>query len=130
MRTLQRLRIAAGTVILAGLALPTASVAQDLALTLRAGSLPTPLTIVAQRELGPSLGEDSIRGGITAGVVGTTRGRVTSVGSGGRGGSLGCNGRTGTNVSGCSTGGTCTVIGAKSSSSATPLIAIAPASAD
>jgi len=45
--------------------------AQDLALTLRAGSLPTPLKIVEQREVGPSLGEDSIRGGITAGVVGT-----------------------------------------------------------
>jgi SecD/SecF fusion protein len=45
--------------------------AQDLAITLRAGSLPTPLKIVEQREVGPSLGEDSIRGGITAGVVGT-----------------------------------------------------------
>ena len=45
--------------------------AQDLAITLRAGSLPTPLKIVEQRQVGPSLGEDSIRGGITAGVVGT-----------------------------------------------------------
>ena len=45
--------------------------AQDLAITLRAGSLPTPLRIVEQREVGPSMGEDSIRGGITAGVVGT-----------------------------------------------------------
>ena len=45
--------------------------AQDLAITLRAGSLPTPLKIVEQREVGPSMGEDSIRGGITAGLVGT-----------------------------------------------------------
>lgn len=45
--------------------------AQDLALVLRAGSLPTPLTIVEQYEIGPSLGEDSIRGGMMAGIVGT-----------------------------------------------------------
>jgi len=45
--------------------------AQDLALVLRAGSLPTPLKIVEQYEIGPSLGEDSIRGGILAGIVGT-----------------------------------------------------------
>lgn len=45
--------------------------AQDLALTLRAGALPTPLTIVEERQVGPSLGQDSIRGGILAGVVGT-----------------------------------------------------------
>jgi len=45
--------------------------AQDLALTLKAGALPIPLKIVDRREVGPSLGADSIRGGITAGVVGT-----------------------------------------------------------
>ncbi len=45
--------------------------AQDLALTLRAGALPTPLKIVDERTVGPSLGRDSIRGGIVAGVVGT-----------------------------------------------------------
>ena len=45
--------------------------AEDLALTLRAGALPTPLKIVEERQVGPSVGEDSIRGGITAGVVGT-----------------------------------------------------------
>jgi protein-export membrane protein SecD/preprotein translocase SecF subunit len=44
--------------------------AQDLALTLRAGSLPTPLKIVEDRQVGPSLGQDSIRGGIIAGLVG------------------------------------------------------------
>jgi len=45
--------------------------AQDLALTLRAGALPVPLKVVEEREVGASLGEDSIRGGIVAGIVGT-----------------------------------------------------------
>ncbi len=45
--------------------------AQDLALTLRAGALPVPLKIVEQQEVGPTLGADSIKSGITAGVVGT-----------------------------------------------------------
>jgi preprotein translocase subunit SecD len=44
--------------------------AQDLALVLRAGALPAPLQIVEERTVGPSLGEDSIRKGITAGVIG------------------------------------------------------------
>ncbi|HEU4631037.1 MAG TPA: protein translocase subunit SecD [Gemmatimonadaceae bacterium] len=43
--------------------------AQDLALVLRAGSLQHPLKIVESRNIGPSLGQDSIRDGITAGVV-------------------------------------------------------------
>ncbi len=45
--------------------------AQDLALTLRAGALPTPLKIVEERRVGPSLGADAIRGGVIAAVVGT-----------------------------------------------------------
>ena len=45
--------------------------AQDLALTLRAGALPTPLKIVEKWVVGPSLGKDSINGGIVAGTVGT-----------------------------------------------------------
>jgi preprotein translocase subunit SecD len=45
--------------------------AQDLALTLKAGALPIPLKIVEERQVGASLGSDSIRKGITAGVVGT-----------------------------------------------------------
>jgi preprotein translocase subunit SecD len=44
--------------------------ASDLALVLRAGALPAPLTIVEQRTIGPSLGADSIRDGVRAGVVG------------------------------------------------------------
>ena len=45
--------------------------AQDLALTLKAGALPVPLKIVEERQVGASLGQDSIREGITAGLVGT-----------------------------------------------------------
>ena len=45
--------------------------AQDLALTLKAGALPIPLKIVEQGEVGASLGSDSIRSGILAGLIGT-----------------------------------------------------------
>jgi preprotein translocase subunit SecD len=45
--------------------------AQDLALTLKAGALPIPLKIVEERQVGASLGSDSIRDGIKSGVVGT-----------------------------------------------------------
>ncbi|HET7791527.1 MAG TPA: protein translocase subunit SecD [Gemmatimonadales bacterium] len=44
--------------------------ANDLALVLRAGALPAPLTIVDEEALTPSLGSDSIRHGVTAGLVG------------------------------------------------------------
>jgi len=43
--------------------------ASDLALVLRAGALPAPLTIVEERSIGPSLGADSIRAGVLAGAV-------------------------------------------------------------
>ena len=45
--------------------------AQDLALTLRAGALPTPLRIVEQGTVGASLGADAIRAGILAAIIGT-----------------------------------------------------------
>ncbi|HXE56400.1 MAG TPA: protein translocase subunit SecD [Gemmatimonadales bacterium] len=45
--------------------------ARDLALTLKAGALPAPLKIVDKRQVGPSLGEDAIRSGIVAGIIGT-----------------------------------------------------------
>ncbi|MEZ0334467.1 MAG: protein translocase subunit SecD [Gemmatimonadales bacterium] len=45
--------------------------AQDLALTLKAGALPIPLKIVEERQVGASLGADSIHNGIIAGLVGT-----------------------------------------------------------
>jgi preprotein translocase subunit SecD len=44
--------------------------AQDLALVLRAGALPAPLQIVEERSVGASLGDDSIRKGITAAIAG------------------------------------------------------------
>jgi preprotein translocase subunit SecD len=44
--------------------------AQDLALNLRAGSLPAGVRVIEERTVGPSLGADSIRRGITAGLVG------------------------------------------------------------
>jgi preprotein translocase subunit SecD len=43
--------------------------AQDLALVLRAGSLPVPLKVVEVRQIGASLGQDSIHKGITAGII-------------------------------------------------------------
>jgi preprotein translocase subunit SecD len=45
--------------------------AQDLALTLKAGALPVPLKIVEEQQVSATLGADSIRQGVTAGIVGT-----------------------------------------------------------
>ena len=44
--------------------------ANDLALVLRAGALPAGLTYLEERTVGPSLGLDSIRKGVTASVAG------------------------------------------------------------
>ena len=44
--------------------------AQDLSLTLRSGALPAGLTYLEERTVGPSLGADSIRAGVTAGIGG------------------------------------------------------------
>jgi len=44
--------------------------AQDLSLILRSGALPATLTYLEERTIGPSLGADSIRSGITASAVG------------------------------------------------------------
>ena len=46
------------------------SAAQDLALVLQAGALPVKLRIEEQRQIGPSLGQDSIDKGIRAGLLG------------------------------------------------------------
>jgi preprotein translocase subunit SecD len=43
--------------------------AQDLALVLRAGALPVPLKIAEVRNIGPSLGADSIHSSIRAGII-------------------------------------------------------------
>ncbi len=44
--------------------------ARDLALVLRAGALTTPLRIMEERTVGPSLGQDSIDQGEVAGIIG------------------------------------------------------------
>ena len=44
--------------------------ATDLALLLRSGALPTPLNVVEERTVGPDLGEDSIKSGVTSLIVG------------------------------------------------------------
>jgi preprotein translocase subunit SecD len=44
--------------------------ARDLAIVLRAGALPAPVEIVEERTVGPSLGKDSIRQGVTSFIVG------------------------------------------------------------
>jgi preprotein translocase subunit SecD len=44
--------------------------ANDLAILLRAGALPAPLTIIEERTVGPGLGQDSIAKGTTASYVG------------------------------------------------------------
>ncbi|MFH1075726.1 MAG: protein translocase subunit SecD [Pseudomonadota bacterium] len=48
----------------------TAEEAHDLAIVLRAGSLPAPIHKVKEHTVGPSLGQDSIRSGIFASVLG------------------------------------------------------------
>jgi preprotein translocase subunit SecD len=44
--------------------------AQDLSLVLRSGALPAPMEFLEERTVGPSLGADSIRSGVTAAVGG------------------------------------------------------------
>ncbi|MBI5050970.1 MAG: protein translocase subunit SecD [Nitrospirae bacterium] len=45
--------------------------ATDLAIVLRAGSLPAPLEMIQNVTVGPSLGRDSINAGIKAGIIGS-----------------------------------------------------------
>lgn len=45
--------------------------AKDLSIVLKAGALPAPLKMLQNVTVGPSLGEDSIRAGMLAGVIGT-----------------------------------------------------------
>ena len=47
----------------------TLQAAQDLSIVLRAGALPVPLRVAETREIGASLGQDSIRQGLTAMVI-------------------------------------------------------------
>ncbi|MDY0007777.1 MAG: protein translocase subunit SecD, partial [Spongiibacteraceae bacterium] len=48
----------------------TAQSAADLALLLRAGALPAPLSVVEERTVGPDLGADAIRMGVQTGSLG------------------------------------------------------------
>ncbi len=48
----------------------TVQSAQDLALLLRAGALPVPLTVIEERTVGAELGADSIAAGKTASIMG------------------------------------------------------------
>ncbi|RLI00401.1 protein translocase subunit SecD, partial [Candidatus Bathyarchaeota archaeon] len=50
--------------------IPTLEEAKMISIVLRAGSLPVPLNIKSERTVGPSLGEDSIRMGVMATVIG------------------------------------------------------------
>ena len=47
----------------------TFETASDLAVLLRAGALPAPLTILEERSVGPSLGKDSINAGMFAAII-------------------------------------------------------------
>jgi preprotein translocase subunit SecD len=47
----------------------TVQESNDTAVLLRAGALPTTLTVVEERSVGPSLGSDSVDAGATAGVI-------------------------------------------------------------
>lgn len=47
----------------------TTETANELAVLLRAGALPAPLTVIEERTVGPDLGADSIRAGVIASIV-------------------------------------------------------------
>jgi len=61
-------RIPGGRAIITGSF--TADEARDLAIVLRTGALPAPVSIAEERTVGPTLGADSIRRGFTSFVVG------------------------------------------------------------
>ena len=48
----------------------TLEASRDLSIVLRAGALPAPVKIVENRVIGPSLGKDSIKKGLTSAVIG------------------------------------------------------------
>ncbi|HVT59424.1 MAG TPA: protein translocase subunit SecD [Thermoanaerobaculia bacterium] len=50
----------------------TQKTAEDLATVLRSGALPASITYLHEQTVGPSLGRDSIREGLRAGIVGTS----------------------------------------------------------
>ena len=62
-------KIAGGTASISGQFSPEE--AQDLAISLRSGSLAAPVHVLEQRSVGPALGEASITSGILAAAIGT-----------------------------------------------------------
>jgi preprotein translocase subunit SecD len=50
----------------------TTETANQLAMLLRAGALPAPLNVVEERSVGPSLGQDSIKAGVMAAILGVS----------------------------------------------------------
>ncbi|ADD69212.1 protein-export membrane protein SecD [Denitrovibrio acetiphilus DSM 12809] len=63
-----RSRIPGGSAYIDGI--NTMQEAKDLAIVLRAGSLPAPVSIEENRTVGPSLGQDSINSGVKAALIG------------------------------------------------------------
>ena len=61
-------RIAGGRAVITGSF--TLNDAKDLAIALRAGSLPAPVKIIEERTVGPTLGADSIRMGLISMIIG------------------------------------------------------------
>lgn len=61
-------RISGGSAVIEGTF--TTEEASDLAIVLRAGSLPAPVTVEEERTVGPSLGKESIKRGIISLIVG------------------------------------------------------------
>ena len=61
-------RIAGGSAVITGSF--TAEEAEDLAIVLRAGALPAPVTTLEERTVGPSLGKDSTNKGLSSMIVG------------------------------------------------------------
>ena len=61
-------RIAGGKAVITGSF--TLNEAKDLAIALRAGSLPAPVKIIEERTVGPTLGADSVRMGLMSMIIG------------------------------------------------------------
>jgi preprotein translocase subunit SecD len=62
-------RISGGEAVIEGRFTPEE--ARDLAIVLRAGSLPAPVKVLEERTVGPSLGQDSINKGIKSIIIGS-----------------------------------------------------------
>ncbi|WP_102797384.1 protein translocase subunit SecD [Bowmanella denitrificans] len=64
--------------------------AHDVALMLRTGALPVPLTVVEERTVGPDLGSDAIQMGVTTGMLGAALVLVYMLAAYGRWGLIAC----------------------------------------